>query len=287
MVYVTIGESSFVYLLKGYKTEFYRFDVAAQTWQTLADAPAGVKDKWDKGSWLALDGEGNQVFAHKAKYMEMYAYNLATGTWGALLTGMPLTNGQTGKSKKAKDGSDGIILNGRIYALKGGNTIDFYAYDLATSTWAEKETIPSVGTTGKKKRVKAGSTLTTDGTYVVTLKGNKTLELWLYGDSMPAFAPAPQRSGVMAGRTATAAGFSLGPNPLATGALSLRYSLPAAGPASVSVVDVTGRTVSSRNLTLGRAGTVSLDVRDLAAGVYLVKFSSEGFSGSQKLVVER
>jgi hypothetical protein len=287
MVYVEDDTVGYVYLLKGYKCEFYRYNVAAGTWETLAEAPIGVKNKYDKGSWLAYDEAGRKLYAHKAKYMEMYAYDLDSMAWGSLLTGMPLANGQTGKSKKAKDGSDGVVLNGKIYSLKGGNTIDFYTYDLTTAAWAEKETIPSVGSTLKKKRVKGGGSMATDGVYVVALKGNKTAEVWLYGDPAPVFATAPQHSGVMAGKTATSAGFSLGPNPLATGAVTLRYSLPVSGPASVSVVDVTGRKVSGRSLTLGRAGTVSLDLRDLAAGVYLVKLQSGNFTGSQKLVVER
>jgi hypothetical protein len=286
VAYVVDDSVGSVYLLKGYKTEFYRYDVAAGTWQTLADAPAGVKAKYDKGSWLAYDETGGKLYVHKAKYQEMYAYDGDSLTWGPLMPGMPLANGQTGKSKKAKDGSDAVVINGKVYTLKGGNTIDFYTYDFATSTWAEKETIPSFGSTAKKKRVKAGGSMATDGVYAVALKGNKTAELWLYGDPTP-FATAPRNSGVMAEKTLVGTGFVLGPNPLASGHASLCYSLPVAGPASVAVFDVTGRTVASRSLTLGRAGSVDLDLRSLSAGIYLVKFSSGDFTGTQKLVVER
>ncbi|MFO7652072.1 MAG: hypothetical protein R6X13_12130, partial [bacterium] len=140
LAYVASDSGGFVYLLKGYKAEFYRYSVAGGTWQTLADAPTGVKDKYDKGSWLVHDPAGNRLFAHKAKYHELYAFDLATSTWGPLMPGIPLANQQTGKNKKAKDGSDAVLLDGVIWALKGGNTQDFYAYDIATSTWAEKET---------------------------------------------------------------------------------------------------------------------------------------------------
>jgi hypothetical protein len=286
MAYVVQDSVGYVYLLKGYKCEFYRYNVAAQTWETLAEAPVGVKNKYDKGSWLVHD-QNAKLYAHKAKYMELYAYDLDSMTWGPLLTGMPLANGQTGKSKKAKDGSDAVKIGDFVYSLKGGNTIDFYRLDLATMAWAEKETMPSVGSTLKKKRVKGGGSMATDGEYVVALKGNKTAEVWLYGDPAPAYATAPQRSGVMAGATVRTAGFALGPNPLATGHAALRFSLPKAGPASLRVYDVMGRTVLGRGLVLGRSGVVDLDLRGLSAGVYLVKLSSEGFSGTQKLVVER
>jgi hypothetical protein len=76
------------------------------------------------------------------------------------------------------------------------------------------------------------------------------------------------------------------PNPLASGVALLRFSLPAAGPAQVTVFDVTGRQVSGRSLALGRTGSFAVDLRDLAAGVYLIKLSSGGFTGTQKLVVE-
>ncbi|MFO7649894.1 MAG: choice-of-anchor J domain-containing protein, partial [bacterium] len=102
MVYIQHDTVGYVYLLKGYKCEFYRYNVAAMTWETLAEAPIGVKNKYDKGSWLAHDADRNLIYAHKAKYMEMYAYDLDSMAWSAMMPGMPLANGQTGKSKKAK-----------------------------------------------------------------------------------------------------------------------------------------------------------------------------------------
>jgi hypothetical protein len=286
LVYVNDGGIEYVYLLKGYKCEFYRFDIAAGTWQTLAEAPVGVKAKYDKGSWLVYDETSRKLYAHKAKYSELYAYSLDSLTWGPLIPGMPLANGQTGKNKKAKDGSDAVVLNGLAYSLKGGNTIDFYALDLATLTWAEKETIPSVGSTGKKKRVKGGGSMATDGTSIFALKGNKTVEAWRYG-AAGAAAPAPLRGGAMARNSAARGWFALGANPVAAAGLTVRYSLPKAGPASLRVFDVTGRTVLGRSLVAGRAGTTELDLRSLSAGIYLVQLEAEGYSGTHKLVVQR
>ncbi len=286
LVYVDDGTDAWVYLLKGYKTEFYRFNVATGQWETLADAPAGAKAKWDKGSWLVYDEAARKLYAHKAKYSEMYAYSLDSLTWGPLMSGIPQTNQQTGKNKKPKDGSDGALMGGLLYALKGGNTVEFFAWDPATATWTEKELIPEIGSTAKKKRVKGGGGLTTDGTYLYALKGNKTAELWVYSLG-GVYGSAPERSGVMAGVTALPAGMSLGPNPLLTGTATLRYSLPATGPALVRVYDVTGRTVQSVSFAAGRTGAVSLDLKGLSAGVYLVKLTAADFTASQKLVVEK
>ncbi|MFO7650368.1 MAG: T9SS type A sorting domain-containing protein [bacterium] len=286
MVYVTLGESSYVYLLKGYKTKFYRYNTGTGVWQTLADAPAGVKPKWDKGSWLVHDPVGGQLLAHKAKFHELYAFDLAAGTWGPVLAGMPLSSGLTGKSKKAKDGSDAALLGGTVWALKGGNTQEFFALDVAGQAWTEKETIPAFGSTAKKKRVKAGGGIVTDGEVLYALKGNKTLEFWRYVAGAPQAGARPDRSGVLAGVTAPAVRLRVGPNP-ASDRLFVEYALPRAAAASVRVADITGRVVVSRDLAAGLGGSVQLSLTGLARGVYLVQFSSEGFCETAKLVVGR
>jgi hypothetical protein len=79
---------------------------------------------------------------------------------------------------------------------------------------------------------------------------------------------------------------SIAPNPLGRHA-TVRYNLPKAGLATLAVFDVAGRTVLTQTLAAGRTGTASLDLRKLEAGVYLVKVTTEGFSSTQKLVVQR
>jgi hypothetical protein len=258
-------------------------------WYTLADAPAGAKPKYDKGSFLVLDEANRRLYAHKAKYSEMYAYSLDSAAWGGLAAGIPLANQQTGKNKKAKDGSDGVLLDGVLYALKGGNTGEFFTYDPATATWTEAPLVPEFGSTGKKKRVKAGGSLATDGEAVYALKGNKTLEFWVYtlgtGD---AWRPAPQRDGVLAQRQDPRGfGITLRPNPLRSGLSTVGYSLPAAGPLCIRIYDVTGRELVTNSSIAGRSGAVSLDLRGLSAGIYLVRLEATGYVTTSKLVVER
>jgi hypothetical protein len=86
---------------------------------------------------------------------------------------------------------------------------------------------------------------------------------------------------------ATLASLRTSPNPLAGTFATVRYSLPGNGPAVLSVWDVTGQTVLEQPLAAARAGTASLDLRRLAAGVYLVRVTTDGFSVTQKLVVQR
>ncbi len=289
LAYVDDGESTWVYLLKGYKTEFWRYNTTSGAWYQLSDAPAGQRAKWDKGSWLVYDAAGRKLYAHKAKYSELYAYSIDSLTWSGQLAGIPLANQQTGKQKKAKDGSDGTILGSTLYALKGGNTGDFYALDLATLVWTESPSMPDFGSTNRKKRPKGGASLTADGEAVYALKGNKTLEFWTYTlGGRTAAMPAPHRSGVQAERpTPVRFGFSVRPNPLRSGLATVSYSLPAAGPLTVRIYDVAGRELVTVNRVAGRQGAVSLDLADLRAGIYLVRLEAAGYSITSKLVKER
>ncbi|MEN9979804.1 MAG: CARDB domain-containing protein [candidate division WOR-3 bacterium] len=289
LAYAEVDGVPYVYVLKGYKQDFGRYNLVTGTWEELTQAPAGAKPKWDKGSWLVYDG-ATTLYAHKAKYSELWTYDLAGGAWSAAaLPGIPYPSTKTGKNKKPKDGSDGVYYNGFLYALKGGNTCEFWKYDISGGTgWTELDIIPEVGTTGKKKRVKNGGSLASNGDGAFfALKGGKTMEFWRYYEEPAPLASAPERSGVM-GQTVTPArfGFALTPNPLVKGYGLLSYSVPQAGAARVKVFDVTGRTVAEFGFVAQGTGTRSLDLRQLSAGIYLVKFEAAGQSASQKLIVQ-
>jgi Tol biopolymer transport system component len=144
----------------------------------LAPAPVGQNAKWDKGSWLAYDGD-SLIYAHKAKYHEFYAYNLNTDTWGPSLEPMPIAG--SGGSKKSKDGGCAVWVDGAVFALKGGNTQEFWMYSPLIEGWPmELDTIPSVSHTGKKKKVNAGSDMAVCDGRIYALKGNKTRDLLRY-----------------------------------------------------------------------------------------------------------
>ena len=289
MAYVVVNDTGYVYLLKGYKTEFYRYNTGTGAWETLPEAPTGTRAKWDKGSWLCVEGpQAEVIYAHKAKYHELYKYYVSGDSWGPKMPGMPFV-GNSGRRKKSKDGGSAAFDDGAIYALKGGNTTEWWRYTVIDSVWTELETMPSNGSVGKKKRVKSGGDVISYGMgYFFALKGNKTVEFWRYGLPVaPAMATLPQRSGVMAQPTGiTGLGMTLAPNPLSGGFVTVRYALPAAGPAVINVVDVAGRTVERQVVYASRVGAVNLDLRSLSAGVYLVRFEASGFETTRKLVVQ-
>jgi hypothetical protein len=171
--------TGYVYLLKGYKNEFYRYRPVGDSWSTLAPVPAATP-KMNNGSFLVYDGV-SKLYAHQATYNILYPYDLVTQTWSPSRPGMPLV-GMMGKKKKSKDGGSGAWLEGAVYALKGGNTQEFWKYDPDSSsgTWAELETMPRYGSTGHVRKVMYGGDITSDGAALYALKGNRTRELWRY-----------------------------------------------------------------------------------------------------------
>jgi hypothetical protein len=284
VVYVQIGDSGFVYLLKGPTCEFYRFNVATGTWETMQSAPAGSHANWYDGSFLVFDGD-HVIYAHKAKYHELWAYDVLNATWSSTQrNGMPFV-GRDARSRRSGGGGAGAWFEGGIYALKGGSTSEFWCYAATADTWTEFNQLPPTGSFGNHKVSAGGSMVSVDGT-LFALKGNQTNELWR--DSLVSLkALQTSREGVMAEQAANGEWrMAISPNPLASGFAMLRYSLPKAGLATLNVFDMAGRTVLSQTMAVGRTGTARLDLRKLEAGVYMVKVTTEGFSTTQKLVVE-
>jgi len=290
------GGKKSVYLLKGYKNEFYKYDPIADDWRQMPDAPAGGNPKYDKGSWLAYAPHMHKIFAHKAKFHEFYSFNTLTDSWDpAPLKGMPMEG--SGGSKKSKDGGCATYHDSALYAFKGGNTQEFWKYSIPANSWTEKETLPKA----MKKKVKSGADITTfplgsDGDLPGTpaelpaIPGNKTNNLWAY--STPGGSGytnrTPDRDGVMAETGRSLEQFlELVPNPLTGGLLTLRYGLKGGGVAVVCIYDVTGRLALPPALISGRSGTAALDLRSLESGVYLLKARGAGFAAVRKLVIDR
>jgi hypothetical protein len=286
LVYVDAGDSQYVYLLKGYKTEFYRYNVGFGDWRQLADAPAGLYAKYDKGSWLVPDPDRGRLLAHKAKKHEFFGYDLGTGVWAETLPGMPFFNGQTGKTKKSKDGGDAARIDRYVYSLKGGNTQDFYAFDLVFGEWSERETIPR-GVGRGTGRVKGGGSMTADGAVVYATKGNKRLGLWRYVPGVAGENPTPKAQVPRQGAQeqcnvqSAACKVEVVQNP-ARGRATIRWhSSLGIRHSTLSLYDASGRLVLRRAIDNRQS---SFDIA-LSPGVYLVRLSG-GITATRKLVIE-
>jgi hypothetical protein len=277
LVYVERNDSGYVYLLKGLRKEFYRFNVRRDTWETLDSMPTGTVLKWNKGSFLVHDG-GQNIYALQAKSGQMWRYGLDSCAWvrSETLSPMPLVN-QLQRRKKPGEGAAGAWFENGFYALKGGSTVEFWRYTAGRDSWAEQETLRSVGHTGRKKLVKAGGDLVYAAYACWAFKGNATTEFWRYGFPLGAGADgAPARSGVAAATGAPAPDwrFDIVPNPL-SGAGVLRFAVPRPVLLSVRLCDALGRVVAAPALGHPIAGTGSLplDLERLPAGLYLARVS--------------
>ncbi len=300
-------DTGYVYLLKGGKTEFYRYNVLAGRWDTLDEAPYGVaKQKYDKGSFLVYHKRGqavSEIYCHQAKYYDktqenphhcMFRYDVLTQRWTDTLKGMPVSgwhSGRPDKKKKSKDGAGGAWFRDNLYALKGGNTQQFFRYFPDGDSWQELDTMPGNGSTGKKKYVKSGGDLAGYRDLALfALKGNKTFEFWRWVESPTRYTrrntlyAGVQADKTVAGRTQ----LTVCPNPIANGRAILRLSgqEPRWPGGWVRVFDAAGRCVLGQRVTDTRLPIV-LDLRQFAAGVYLVRLDATGLPQTQKLVVEK
>lgn len=293
LVYAEGREGASVYLLKGFQNDFLRYDVARESWFIMPSAPSPNAPKWPAGSWLANDGS-DAILAHKGRYSELWTYSTAADSWFTeMRPGIPIDDGN-GSRKKAKDGSAGFVLDSTLFALKGGNTLQFWALDIASGQWQQLESMPIRGTGTRPKRVKGGGDITgyigADRPDVPmslpAVKGNGTTETYTYDTKKSTIKSRPGGTMVQGRLPIDDCRLSIAPNPFVGGFLTLNCNLPIGTRASVNVYDALGRSVLRSSSGI-RHSTLSLDARSLPAGVYIVRLDAAGRSATRKLVVRR
>jgi hypothetical protein len=287
LVCVGDADSGHIYLLKGYYGECYRYDVARDSWRRLANAPVGQNRRWPAGSWLAFDGQ-HTIYAHKAKYHEFYSFDTRADTWNLrMLHPMPLV-WRTNRAMKAGEGSAAAYQGGAIYALKGNNTHEFWLYEPDRDTWTPLDTAHYASYETKKKRVRAGGDIAalTYGVFLV-VKGNGTQGFYRYVRPYLAATPDPGPAPACQARTTGARpAFSMTPNPLASGVVTVRCNLPAGRTVDVGVYDALGRAIL-RSTAIVHDASFTLDLRSVSEGTYFVQVTTAGLQAVQKLVIGR
>jgi len=277
-----------VYLLKGHLNEFYKYDPRYDKWTPMDDAPTGANKHWGAGSWLVSDPTygTHTLYAFKAKYHELYTYDTDLEEWNYTAKAQLPFNCPHGNNIKAKEGSCAAWYDGMIYAFKGNKTTEFWRYDPGGDEWQEQDRIPWGD---DQTNVGAGGALAGHpGTGVYGFKGNGTLEFWRFTPDDKAGGAQPSREGITASSSEIGSvSFAIAPNPLSGGLATVRYGLPKAGAAELSVYNVAGQTVMAQTLPARQSGSADLDLRRLNNGVYLVKLQSQDFAVIQKLVVQR
>jgi N-acetylneuraminic acid mutarotase len=283
---VARGDTAFVYFLKGSGTqEFYRYNTTNNAWEALTPAPLGTSNKTFKnGSCIAYDGD-NTIYALKGSYNELFAYDVDSNAWAAR-TALPLI-GREGKKRKVKDGAGLAWYDGAVYALKGGNTYEFWTYNPVADHWTQSDDI----LTGAGKRVKGGGALvcaSASATLFAT-KGNNTLEFYSYGP-LAAYESRLTAGGPNEMSDSQLSTFNLKlsavPNPF-SGTTTINYSLPKAGNISLTLYDITGALVTT--LVKGYHGTGAtsfiLQPSALPSGIYVLRLDTDDAAVSRKLIV--
>ena len=276
---------TYIYLLKGYKNEFYRYNTVTGQWEELPFAPGTTR--WHRGSWLVYDGD-HTIYAHKGKYHEFYAFDLSTGAWRtAPLAPMPISSEKMLTRKRAKDGSCATWNFQTIFALKGGNTCEFWRYFPEGDSWVELDTMPSVGSIGNKKRVRDGADIATfvDGIMYAT-KGNKTLEFWRFTPGPGIVRPQPPRSGVAASKTEISRPLLAVNSPVTGSWLPVAYQLGASRKGELQLIDITGRTVITQNLVADK-GQTTLPLKGVNSGVYILRLNTGNDIITRKVIINR
>ncbi len=291
LVYLSKDGLNYVYCLKGSGTdEFYAYCVETDSWLTLALAPQLPSNRgYKKGSCLVFDGN-NSIYALKSKYNEFYVYDVTTDSW-EMKAKLPFY-GTMNRKKKVKDGS-GLAYNGAnlIYALKGGNTDEFWAYDIMQDTWLTKEPIP-LGPSGK--RVKAGGALCYASSVqrYFGFKGGNTYEFWMYVP-MPSATISqknPEESGIMANNenhNLLKLSLKIAPTPF-TKKTFIHYQLPEKEDIVLKLYDASGKLVRTvQTITDTQSGSVMLNGERLTTGVYILRLESAKNSLTKKIVISR
>jgi len=284
MVFAIDEGIPYVYLLKGQRNDFYRYNTLSNQWEILSSAPGSTK--WDRGSWLVYDGE-NRIYAHKAKYHEFYVYDLTIDDWLPVpLAGMPYTSPTMLTRKRSKEGGCATWAYNSIFALKGGNTCELWRYVLEGDSWTEADTMPSFGSTGRKKRVKDGGDIASYGEAALfALKGNKTCEVWRYVPGAAIVKPEPpERSGVM-GEQGEIVELKLAViTPSKSGTIRVNYSLGDSPTGVLEAIDPAGRIVD-RIILAGPGGIVEIKSPTISRGVYFIRLSAGNSLRAVKVIV--
>jgi len=292
MVAVREGGANYIYLLKGSGTyEFYRYNADGDFWDTsLPYAPGGRSGKPFKAGSCVTSDRRDSIYCLKGSYNEFFVYSMSARNWATRET---LPKVYFSGKKKVKDGAGIAWWPDVVYGLKGGNTNEFWVFRCDENRWFTAPQMPAV-----VKRVKGGGALIAapEEGMLFALRGNNTREFWRYGplsvDSLPLAAEGEQKSLQSSSSFIVhRSSLSISPNPFTQSlSSSISYSLPRPGNVSLKLYDIAGKSVGTLVDGYHAAGSYSCSLlsthQSLASGVYLLKFETDDYQTTQKLIVE-
>ncbi len=151
-----------VYAFRGGNTrEFSKYTLSNNAWSAKAQPTNGI----EKGGSLTVDPATHIIYALEGNSKWFYKYDIATNTWTRLADTAANVN-EGGAAQYLSVGGTKYV-----YALLGGSNL-FSRYNVASNTWTAMATTPA--------NVKKGGALTTDGTNLYALQGDRKTGFWRY-----------------------------------------------------------------------------------------------------------
>ncbi len=281
MAHLVVNDTGWVYLLKGNSTaEFFRYNTVRDSWEALADAPAGLsgKLKYKDGSALAAQGD-SLVWCLKGNFNEVFRFDTRSSLWLEGQSIVPFA-GESGRRKKVKNGGGMVMGGGRLVVLKGGGTCEFWRLEGADSTWRE---FPAVPSGMSNRRVKDGGGVGYAGDAFYVLKGAKTNEMWRF--RLNAEYGGPQTGSVVP--SSRIAPFEAWPSLLRPGQRLSLHAATRSASVRVELVDAAGRLRHSASGITDRSGRLELTMPAIEPGVYFVRLSDMLTENRVKILVCR
>lgn len=179
LTYVPNGDYKGIYAFAGGKTSsFYYYNIETNQWSQKRGFDGGISI--GKGAALCNDGS-NKIYAitgNNTRYF--YVYDIAQNLW------IPKDNvPNVGTKVKNINGGSGLAYitttqGDYVYLVKGNKTNDFYKYSVQDENWITNLTQIPNSTTHPTAKVQDGSSITTDGQYLIYLLKAKFNEFFCY-----------------------------------------------------------------------------------------------------------
>lgn len=312
--YVPHGPQGSIYAIPGNrKNYFWIYDIATNSWAYPHDSIFNESQGFPHWSWTPLDVptgrygvrckdgadlaylNGKLYLLKGSASYEAYGFSPAMNAWTDTLD----VNSFVGPHMRKVKAGGSLVANGdRLYALKGGNTQEFWHYDFLQEIWSQNADIP-LAMNSRRVKVKRGSAMASVDSTIFVLKGSNSFEFWEYkagADSLPFLGDQPEREGVMADQGAldmSRPWLVAYPNPTSVG-LTISYNITGTAPTHLRIYDAAGKLVASlwnatreRGQYVARWNALTAGGSRIAAGVYFVKLESGESRLTQKFIVQR
>lgn len=158
-----------IYAIRGAATKtFYEYNIDTNSWSSLTNIPS--TGNVEEGADIAYPGSGDYIYVLVGNLtQEFWRYSISGNSW-TQLANTPST---------VQGGGSLEILGNYAYAFRGINTTSFWRYDITQTPGADSWNT-GLDPADAPAAVRAGGSLTTDGTNIYATRGAGTTNFWRY-----------------------------------------------------------------------------------------------------------